>query len=104
MTDKKSRRVVIINNIDSDTIDQAIFILKSDKRDALPARANNSVAYEAQRIINNYIRQVERIKITNSAPSPRKHRGMTRIASLAAAIAAFAVLCAVYLLAGRVMY
>ena len=31
MTDKKSRRVVIINNIKSDTIDQAIFILKSDK-------------------------------------------------------------------------
>ncbi len=61
MTDKKSRRVVIINNIDSANIDQAIFILKSDS--ASPQKAvNASIAKEAQTIIDNYIRQVERIK------------------------------------------
>ena len=61
MTDKKSRRVVIINNINSDSIDQAIFILKSDP--SVPSKAvNSSIAREAQSIIDNYIRQVERIK------------------------------------------
>ncbi len=62
MTDKKSRRVIIINNIQSGTIDQAIFILKSDKTDVLPAGADVSIANEAQNIINNYIRQVEHHK------------------------------------------
>ncbi len=61
MTDKKSRRVVIINNINSDSIDQAIFILKSDP--ATPSReVNSSIVKEAQSIIDNYIRQVERLK------------------------------------------
>lgn len=61
MTDKKSRRVVIINNIKSDTIDQAIFILKND---TVPnaAFADVTAAAEAQGIIDSYIRQVERIK------------------------------------------
>lgn len=61
MTDRKSRRVVIINNIDSANIDQAIFILKSDS-DAPQKAINGTVAKEAQSIIDNYIRQVERIK------------------------------------------
>ncbi len=61
MTDKKSRRVVIINNINSDNIDQAIFILKSDP--AKPSKVvDSNIAKEAQSIIDNYIRQVERIK------------------------------------------
>ncbi len=61
MTDRKSRRVVIINNIDSASIDQAIFILKSDP--AAPQKSvNSSIAKEAQAIIDNYVRQVERIK------------------------------------------
>ncbi len=75
MTDRKSRRVVIINNIDSANIDQAIFILKSDK--AAPQKSvNASVAKEAQAIIDNYIRQVERIKdgysTVLSAPARKK--------------------------------
>ncbi len=61
MTDRKSRRVVIINNINSDSIDQAIFILKSDPGMTQKA-VNSSIAKEAQGIIDNYIRQVERIK------------------------------------------
>ncbi len=61
MTDRKSRRVVIINNINSDSIDQAIFILKSDS--SMPQKmVNSSIAKEAQAIIDSYIRQVERIK------------------------------------------
>lgn len=73
MTDKRTRRVMIINNIESDTIDWAIFILKSDKSDTIPAKRNNSAAYEAQRIINDYIRQVENIKLKN----PRSAKGRT---------------------------
>lgn len=63
MTDKKSRRVVIINNINSETIDQAIFILKSDKKDsAFPANRDTDIVREAQDIISNYVRQMERVK------------------------------------------
>ncbi len=63
MTDKKSRRAVIINNIDSDTIDQAIFILKSEVASSKPfAIEQKSIAAEAQQIIDNYIRQVDRLK------------------------------------------
>ena len=62
MTDKKSRRVVIINNIQSETIDQAIFILKSDKSDRSSKKPDANIAREAQLIIDNYVRQVERLK------------------------------------------
>ncbi len=76
MTDKKSRRVVIINNINSDSIDQAIFILKSDPH--IPqTTVNSSVAKEAQDIIDNYIRQVDRIKdgySPHAIINPRKKR------------------------------
>ena len=54
MTDKKSRRVVIINNIKSDTIDQAIFILKTAKTDQ-GKNIESCVAAEAQEIINEYV-------------------------------------------------
>jgi hypothetical protein len=61
MTDKKSRKVLIINNIKSDTIDQAIFILKTGVSKASKA-VESSIADEAQGIIDSYIRQVERLK------------------------------------------
>lgn len=62
MIDKKSRRVVIINNIQSDTIDQAIFILKSDKAASESKSFDADISVEAQKIIDNYINQVERLK------------------------------------------
>lgn len=62
MTDKKSRKVLIINNIKSDTIDQAIFILKGDTPPGKSAHLDTNIADEAQEIINRYIRQVERLK------------------------------------------
>lgn len=99
MTDKKSRRVVIINNIKSDTIDQAIFILKSDKNQAVTPRVENSVAYEAQNIINNYIRRVEGFKEGSVyPPSPKTLQGSGkrgarfRRAAMIAAFSASAVL------------
>ncbi len=62
MIDKKSRRVVIINNIESDTIDQAIFILKSEKASSETKSFDADISVEAQKIIDNYINQVERLK------------------------------------------
>ncbi len=70
MTEKKSRRVVIINNIDSENIDQAIFILKSSSQKEKASRSvESNIAAEAQQIIDNYIRQVDRIK--ESDPSTK---------------------------------
>ncbi len=60
MLDKKSRRVVIINNIQSDTIDQAIFILKNQPNAG--CACENDIVHEAQLIIDQYTRQVERLK------------------------------------------
>lgn len=62
MTDRKARKVLIINNIKSDTIDQAIFILKGDSGLKKSAVLDTNVAAEAQEIIDRYIRQVERLK------------------------------------------
>ncbi len=74
MIDKNSRRVVIINNIQSDTIDQAIFILKSDKNNNGKTFNEKNVAAEAQDIINSYIRQVERLKRLHGSDSTKKHK------------------------------
>ena len=87
MTDKKSRRVVIR----SDTIDQAIFILKSGKDDkaAISKRAESNIVYEAQSIINNYIQRVEHLKGSSVKPqrgSEKKHKAAALLISAAAAV------------------
>ena len=97
MTDKKSRRVVIINNIDSDNIDQAIFILKSDP--VKPAKfVDSNIAKEAQSIIDNYIRQVERIKVgypSNISGKQRKTKSPTLLLLMLSALGIICVgLCA----------
>ena len=96
MTDRKSRRVVIINNINSDTIDQAIFILKSDKKDAqLSKSADGDIVREAQNIINNYIRQVERLKCPvsgNIKAGKRRKKGFRSFATVASAIFCIALM------------
>ena len=104
MTDKKSRRVVIINNINSDTIDQAIFILKSDKRSD-SVRAESNIVYEAQNIINNYIRRVEQMKGNISdtdffCGKKKKHKTV----AILSAVAAFLALAAVYAAVGAAMH
>ena len=75
MTDRKSRKVLIINNIKSDTIDQAIFILKGEPSAKNIPLLDTSIASEAQEIIDRYIRQVERLKTPaspKSAPKTKK--------------------------------
>ncbi len=60
MTNKKGKRAVIINNIKSESIEQAIFILKSDMGEKY-SEAGSMIIAEAQEIINNYINRVERL-------------------------------------------
>lgn len=62
MTDKKARNVVIINNIKSDIIDQAIFILKDPMSGKSQSTVTRDIAREAQKIIDDYIRQVNLLK------------------------------------------
>ena len=52
MTNKSSKRVVIINNIKGGEIEQAIFILKSKTA----SEPDSSIIAEANEIIKNYIR------------------------------------------------
>ena len=74
MIDRKSRRVVILNNIQSDTIDQAIFILKTNHGDKRTTKNDTDIAFEAQCIINNYVRQVENYKRSASDKTPSGHK------------------------------
>lgn len=86
MTDRKSRRVVIINNINSDTIDQAIFILKHDTNKRLSKQLDTSIAAEAQEIINSYIRQVDRIKGTYPASAAKTKKAKPSLLPLLVAM------------------
>lgn len=60
MTEKTGKRAVIINNIKSGSIEQAIFILKT------PVFEKNGVGSgivaEAQEIINSYINTIEGVR------------------------------------------
>ncbi|MBQ3573694.1 MAG: hypothetical protein IJA16_03755, partial [Clostridia bacterium] len=58
MTGGKGKRAVIINNIKSGMIEQAIFILKSPAGESL-AGAGSGIVAEAQEIINSYIDTIE---------------------------------------------
>ena len=59
MKDKQSKKVVIINDINSETIERAILILK-DAGSVAAASADCGIVAEAQNIINSYIRIVEK--------------------------------------------
>ncbi len=58
MTAGKGKRAVIINNIKSGTIEQAIFILKPPACES-NISAGSVIVAEAQEIINSYISRVE---------------------------------------------
>ena len=89
MTDKKSKRVVIINNIKSDTIDQAIFILKDEVKTKGMSFSEINASVEAQEIINSYIRQVERLQ-TKPVRKQKKAKPPTLLLLL---LAATSILC-----------
>ena len=59
MKEKNSKKVIIINEIASDTIEQAIFILKNSGGREKIISQNSYVLAEAQNIIKNYIEKIE---------------------------------------------
>lgn len=83
MTEKKGKRAVIISNIKSNSIEQAIFILKTPEYEPMPAVSSGIVA-EAQEIINSYISTIER----GGQITRRRKTGLPKkiIAALSAAI------------------
>lgn len=90
MTAKKSRRVVIINDIKSGMIEQAIFILKTDAMDrSLPVR--HDIVAEAQDIINHYVRTVEKTSFGAQPPSKRGAPAWRRAAYVLLAVCGSAV-------------
>ena len=58
MKEKNSRRVVIIEDIDSNAIEQAIFILRNNGSSHVPGKG--TIVREAERIINAYVHTLER--------------------------------------------
>ncbi len=55
MTNKSAKRVVIINDLKSSCIEQAIFILKDNE----PSECSTDIMEEANQIVYSYIRQVQ---------------------------------------------
>lgn len=60
MKDKQSKKVVIIEDIRSDTIEQAIFILRNHGGVVSEGSRGQRVIEEAQRVINAYVDTVEK--------------------------------------------
>ena len=98
MTAKKTRQVVIINDIQSESIEQAIFILRTPLGEPLPASPGGNIVDEAQRIINSYVKTIEGAapKWKNDGRSAARAGRTKRICYVVAAALAFAaaaVLC-----------
>lgn len=74
MTAKSSRRVVIINNIKSDKIEQAIFILRGSNLQ----KPDRSIIKEAQDIIDDYVRKLGGEKVLPPPPEFSSGRSKRR--------------------------
>lgn len=90
MKDKQSRKVVIINDIDSKNIEKAILILRSGGT-SISAPAGYHIVTEAQDIINAYSRTVEK---TQTGLDRQEHRARRTEKHSSAARRALCVLCA----------
>lgn len=92
MKDKQSKKVVIINDINSDTIERAILILR-DAGTAQPVPQNSGIVAEAQNVISSYIRVTEKNRYAypelNSKKSARRRGSCRRIIYALSALAAF---------------
>lgn len=61
MGEKNSRRVVIIEDIDSNSIEQAIFILRNNG--TIEKQGRGTIVREAERVINAYVQTLEKAQI-----------------------------------------
>lgn len=91
MLKNNSKRVYIVNNIKSDYIEQAIFILKNDDENTNVINiANGSdIAFEAQNIINSYAEEIKRISL--EIPSSLRFGKRERFSPKKIAVAAVGV-------------
>ncbi len=60
MQDKHSKKVIIINDINSDAIERAILILREGKISVPSPAAGSHIVEEAQTVINSYIRTMDK--------------------------------------------
>ncbi len=93
MREKNSKRVVIIDDIDSSSIEQAIFILRNGGTTG--REPGTSIVSEAERIINAYVQTMKKTQLGISKREERtrhrKPRGNWRsLASVGIALACFA--------------
>lgn len=70
MKDKQSKKVVIIHDIDSESIEKAILILRSGGT-TTPAPAGYHIVNEAQEIINAYRKTMEKTQSETSRKGKR---------------------------------
>lgn len=86
----KSRNVIVIQNIDSGYVEQAILILKKDPGEKEYYASEEGIVREAQRIIDEYTQNI----IHPRAAKPKKHRtaGFFLIAAAAIALMIFLLL------------
>ena len=78
----KSRNVVVIQNIDSGYVEQAILILKKDLGEQEYYSSEDGIVKEAQRIIDRYYQS-----LAQSAPPSGKKHTLPRLFLLFAAAA-----------------
>lgn len=90
MTEKNSRKVVIIDRVKSDIIDQAILILKSSVPQEISIARNAPVVTQAQTIIDDYIARVERMRM-KTEKRKKKYLYRKRLCQLSISVAAFGV-------------
>lgn len=86
MAEKRGKRAVIISNIKSQSIEQAIFILKTPHSAlAEQSRTGRGIIAEAQDIINSYIQSVEEPDFAAKRKSSRRITVVSAVAAMAAA-------------------
>lgn len=90
LTQEKGKRALIINNIKSSSIEQAIFILKSPECGGVSSCGRGIVA-EAQEIINSYINTIEKNQPTQTHKKSVKSAITAIISAICLAIAVFIV-------------
>lgn len=75
MKDKQSKKVVIINDIQSDAIEKAILILRSSGSSVSGNSAGRHLIAEAQKVINGYVQTVEGVQSGFCASRKSRRRG-----------------------------
>ncbi len=104
MKEKPSKRVVIINDIASDSIEQAIFILRNAGIQGCGG-GTPTIVQEAQRVINAYVETMEKTQQKISRQERKERRksrkhlwGRVLLALLPLAVFCSAIGLALYLL------